>query len=144
MFARIVVGVEIVAALVWAAPASASPDSVVAVAINQKTGRGEAAYGDKPLGYAIEDAIGACDLAQGPGCVYAGATTNGCVGIAFYQGYFEWAADPTIKGSERAAKSKLIGDLSNASGGNRNASGRNPILFAACADGTGDGFASGT
>jgi hypothetical protein len=143
MFARIVVGVEIAAALVWAAPASASPDSVVAVAVNPQTGTGEAAYGAKPLGYAIQDAIEACDLAQGPGCVYAGATTNGCVGIAFYQGHSEWAADPTIKGAERAAKRKLIGDLSNASGGNRNASGRNPILSAACADGTSDGFASG-
>jgi Domain of unknown function (DUF4189) len=133
MFTRIVVGAEIVAALVWAAPASASPNSVVAVAVNPQTARGEAAYGGgKPIEYAVQDAIDACNLSQGPGCVFAGATTNGCVGIAFYQGNFQWAAGPTITGAEGAAKGKL------------NASGGDPVLSAACADGTSDGFAPGT
>jgi hypothetical protein len=123
------VGAEIVAALVWAAPASASPNSVVAVAVNPQTGTGDTAYGGgKPIEYAIQDAIDACNLAHGPGCVYAGATTNGCVGIAFYQGNFQWAAGPTITGAEAAAKGKL------------NTSGGDPILSAACADGTSDGF----
>ncbi len=141
MFTRIVVAAEVVAAVVWAAPAVASPDSVVAVAVNPQTGAADTAYGGgKSIGYAIQDAIEACDLAHGPGCVYAGATADGCVGIAFYRGYFEWAADPTITGAERAAKRKL-----NASGGNRTlkASGGKPVLSAACADGTMDGFSPG-
>jgi hypothetical protein len=132
MFTRIIVGAEIAAALVWAAPASASPTSVVAVAINPQTGTGSTAYGGgKPIEYAVQDAIDACNLAQGPGCVYAGATVNGCVGIAFYQGSFRWATAPTIAVAEGAAKSKL------------NAPGGNPVLSAACADGTNDGFAPG-
>jgi len=152
MFIRMVVGAEIVAALMWAAPAVADPDSVVAVAINPQTGAADTAYGvtpygggGDPIGYAIQDAIEACDLAHGPGCVYAGATANGCVGIAFYRGYFEWSARPTITGAEQRAKSKLIADALNASGGNRNlnASGSNPVLHAACADGTSDGFSPG-
>ncbi|MGO8849842.1 MAG: DUF4189 domain-containing protein [Mycobacterium sp.] len=143
MFIRIVVGAEIVAALMWAAPAVADPNSVVAVAINPQTGAAETAFGSgKPIDYAIQDAIEACNLERGPGCVYAGATANGCVGIAFYQGYFEWSARTTTSLAEQRAKSKLIADALNASGGNRklNASGSNPVLYAACADGTEDGF----
>ena len=132
MFTRIAAGAGIVAALVWAAPASASPNSVVAVAINPQTGTGSTAYGSgKPIEYAVQDAIDACYLAQGPGCVYAGATANGCVGIAFYQGSFRWAAGTTIASAEGAAKSNL------------NAPGGNPVLSAACADGTSDGFSPG-
>jgi hypothetical protein len=135
MFTRIVAGAEVVAAIVWAAPAVASPDSVVAVAVNPQTGAEDTAYGsDKPIDYVIQDAIDACNLASGPGCVYAGATTNGCVGIAFYQGYFEWSARPTTSRAEQAAKSKLIADGLNA--------GANPALSAACSDGTMDGLSA--
>jgi len=135
MFTRIVVGAEVVAALMWAAPAAASPDSVVAVAVNPQTGATDFAYGGgKPIGYAIQDAIEACNQANGPDCVYAGSTTNGCVGIAVSQRHFEWAADPTITGAEQTAKRKLIADRSTASAGNP------LVLSAACSDGTSAGF----
>jgi hypothetical protein len=136
MFIRSVVGAEIVAALVCAAPAAASPNSVVAVAVNPQTGAADTAYGGgKPIGYAIQDAIEACNQGHGPGCVYAGATTNGCVGIAFYQGHFEWSARPTTSLAEQRARSKLLADGLN--------TGANPALSAACADGTEDGFSPG-
>src|SRR5271156_99384 len=128
MFTRVVLGAAAAAALVSAAPASAAR-SVVAVALNPQTGLGRTAWGGgKPLEYAVQDAIDACNLSNGPGCVYAGATANGCVGIAFYQGAFRWAAAPTIAAAESAAKGKL-----NAGG--------DPAVTAACADGTNDGYA---
>jgi hypothetical protein len=135
MFTRILAGAEVEAALVWAAPAAADPDSMVAVAVNPQTGTEDTAYGSgKPIDYVIQDAIEACNLAGGPRCVYAGATTIGCAGIAFYRGNFEWSARPTTSRAEQAAKRKLIADGLNA--------GTNPALSAACSDGTMDRFSA--
>lgn len=133
MVIRIVV-VETLAALLWASPAMASSNSV-AVAVSTQTAEADAIYGGKPIDYVTEAAIDRCDQAHGPGCVYAGATTNGCVGIAFSRsrGYFEWAAAPTISGAEQAAKRLLLADGPAESAGH-------PTLSAACANGTGDGF----
>jgi hypothetical protein len=134
MFIRMVVAAEAVAALVCAAPAMASPNSV-AVAVSEQTAAADAIYGGKPIDYVTRAAIDRCDEAHGPGCVYAGATTNGCVGIAFSRsrGYFEWATGPTISAAEQAAKRVLIADGPTESAGH-------PVLSAACANGTGDGF----
>lgn len=118
-----------------APPAWADSDSVV-IAINPQTGASSTDYGPEPISQTLQDAVARCNQKYGPGCVPAGSATGGCVGVAMgYAGHFEAAQGSTIQAAEAAARARLVGDGSSATGGE-------PELSAACSNGDSDGFSS--